>query len=116
MKKAISITLSAIILVTVAMTCVSCGGPKLIGIVPAYTGADVTDTNHEFSNEDFFVIASYDDGTDETVTDFEFSVEGMNDGYYIILITYKDVENECFVPLNLAIYPSDNADSANGNN
>ena len=70
MKRILSIILSAVILTAIAVTCVSCGVPKLIGIVPAYMGPDVTDTNHEFSSEDFYVIASYDDGTDKTITDF----------------------------------------------
>ena len=92
----------------------SCGGPEVLGIIPAYTGPEVTSTTHEFKNEDFVVIASFGDGTDRELEDNEFEVivEGMEAGYYILTVKYGDYENECFVPMNLDIYPSD--DGGNG--
>ena len=63
-------------------TLASCGGPELLGIIPAYKGSAVTSTTHEFKNEDFLVIASYDDGTDRTLSpeEYEVVVEGMQGG------------------------------------
>ena len=87
----------------------SCGGPELIGVIPVYNGPEVTSTTHEFNNEDFIVIASYADGTDKELDakDFEVVVEGMDAGYYILNILYDGMENECYVEMNLPIYPSD---------
>ena len=87
----------------------SCGGPEVLGIIPVYNGANPTTTTHEFNNEDFLVIASYADGTDKELEADEFEVEvlGMEEGYYILNIVYEDQENECYVPMELAIYPSD---------
>lgn len=104
--KNISKILSGILLLGML---VSCGGAELIGIVPVYNGPTVTSTKYEFKNEDFIVIASYADGTDKELDadEFEVIVEGMEAGYYILSIKYKDQENECFVPMELSIYPSD---------
>lgn len=87
----------------------SCGGPELIGLIPVYNGPEVTSTTHEFNNEDFLVIASYADGTDKELDadDFEVVVEGMDAGYYILNVIYDGMENECYVEMNLPIYPSD---------
>ena len=87
---------------------------KVIGIVPAYIGETVTDTHHEFKNEDFYIIASYDDGTDERVTDFEIEYVGMERGYYILNITYKGFSNPCYVHMELNVYPSDMSDGETG--
>ena len=88
----------------------SCGGPKLIGLIPVYNGETPTTTTHEFKAEDFLVIATYDDGTDKELAagEFKFEVTDMEDGIYVINITYKGMENECYVPMDLSIYPSDN--------
>ena len=87
----------------------SCGGPEILGLIPVYNGANPTTTTHEFKNEDFLVIVSYADGTDKELEpdEFEVIVEGMEEGYYILNIVYEDQENECYVPMDLAIYPSD---------
>ncbi len=85
----------------------SCGGPKLLSIIPAYAGSGVTSTHHEFTKGDFYVLATYADGTDKQVTDFEFEVQGMDAGYYIIEITYEDMDNMCYVPIEMDFYPSD---------
>ncbi len=87
----------------------SCGDPELIGLVPVYEGENPTTTTHEFKNEDFLVIASYADGTDKYLEpdEFEVIVEDMSEGYYVLNIVYEDQENACYVPMDLAIYPSD---------
>ena len=105
-KIAVRLTAGALLLASLA----SCGGPELLGIVPVYNGPAVTTTTHEFNNEDFLVIASYADGTDVTLEadEFEVIVDGRNAGYYILTVKYKDQENECFVPMELDVYPSDN--------
>lgn len=87
----------------------SCGGPELIGLIPVYNGPEVTSTTHEFKSEDFIVIASYADGTDRELDakEFEVVVKDMDQGYYILDILYEGMENECYVEMNLPIYPSD---------
>ena len=47
------------------------------------------------------------DGFDPVGENGAYPVDGMEEGYYIISVTYKGEENECYVPMNLAIYPSD---------
>lgn len=105
-KIAADLTAGALLLAMLA-SCES--GPELLGIIPVYNGPTVTSTTHEFNNEDFLVIASYADGTDKELEadEFEVIVEGMEAGYYILNIVYEDQENECFVPMELSIYPSD---------
>ena len=44
-----------------------------IGIVPAYRGDTITDTHHEFTKDEFSVYATFDDGTDGEVEDYEFT-------------------------------------------
>ena len=87
----------------------SCGGPEILGVIPVYNGPTPTSTTYEFNKEDFLVIVSYADGTDKELEadEFEVVVEGMEEGYYVLNIVYEDQENECFVPMDLAIYPSD---------
>ena len=107
MMKKIAAGLAGLLL---AASLVSCDdGPEMIGLIPAYNGETPTTTTFEFKNEDFYVIASYSDGTDKTLAADEFKVEvvGMEEGYYILNITYDGMENECYVPMELAIYPSD---------
>lgn len=107
-KKAV-VGMAAAILVSGVMVSCEDDGAELIGIIPVYNGATVTSTTHEFKNEDFVVIASYSDGTDKELEsdDFEVVIDGMEEGYYILTVIYEDQENECFVPMELAIYPSD---------
>jgi len=107
LKKTLKILGAGVVLLAML---VSCGGPELLGIIPVYNGPEVTSTTHQFNNEDFLVIASFDDGTDRELKadEFEVTVDGMKEGYCIVVITYQGEENECYVPMNLAIYPSDN--------
>ena len=111
-KRIIALVLA---LLCLALTVVSCGDKtddendpnKPIGIMPTYIGESVTSTYHEFAKEDFNVLVAYADGTDETVTDYDFEVLEMSNGYFIIEFTYRGVSNKCYVPCNVAVYPSD---------
>lgn len=104
MKK---ILCALLVLITLTLTMASCDdGRELLGIVPAYMGGPVTTTTHEFTKNDFYVLANYEDG-DEAIDDYEFYVEGMADGYYIIQFTYKNAANPLYVKCEVPIYPSD---------
>ena len=92
--------------VTIALAMVSCGAEPL-GMYPVYTGEEVTSTDHEFTNDDFYVIVAFDDGTDRAVDDFEIGEITMKGGEYIIEIIYEDVTYPVFVPINVAVYPSE---------
>lgn len=105
MKKKI-ITLAAALL---SFALVSCGGPKIVSLVPVYKGAEVTDTHHEFTKDDFDVYLTYDDGAQLLADDFTLEVKGMKAGYYILEVTVKDFSEEAYVPINVNVYPSDNA-------
>ncbi len=88
-----------------ALLLASCGGPELIGIVPRYIGEDITTTDYEFKHEDFKVLANYADGTNVEITDFDFEVTDLSEGYYTIYFTYETAENECYVKVNVNVYP-----------
>ncbi len=95
----------AVLMLTLALA--SCDdGREVLGIFPSYKGGPVTTTDYEFTKDDFFVLANYADG-DESIDDYEFYIEGMADGYYIIQFTYKDVSNPLYVKCEVPIYPSD---------
>ena len=87
----------------------SCGGPKLIGLIPAYNGLPVYDTDHEFAKEDFYVIASFEDGSDRVLQPDEFELEKLylKEGYYTLEITYKGEKQKCYVECDVGVYPSD---------
>ena len=80
-----------------------------IGIVPAYRGGDITDTRHEFTKEEFFVFATFDDGSEGEVEDYELTMDGMKDGYFRLTFTYQGVSNGCLIPCKAPVYPSDYA-------
>lgn len=96
-----------LVLAVLASALSACGNP-VIGLMAAYTGPDVTTTDHEFTKDEFYVVASYEDGTfEEGVDDYEFEVKGLEEGYYILSFTYKGCTNEAYVKCNVAVYPSD---------
>ena len=102
---------AAAVLLSVLVLLTSCGGPKLIGIIPAFNGPAIYDTTHEFTKDEFFIYASYDDGTDRRLEndEFEFEVQGLKDGYYLIEITSGDETQMCYVECEVPVYPSDMA-------
>ena len=101
--KAASLALAALSLMLAMVSC----GKKVLALTPAYRGETVTELDHEFKKEDFYVYAVYTDGTDGEVTDFDMEVKGMDAGFYIIEFTYKGFTEESYVKCNLPIYPSD---------
>lgn len=103
MKRIVKTIAAALCLLTLA----SCGGPELLSIMPVYVGGTVDSTHYEFTKDDFYVLANYDDGVDKEITDYEFEVKGMEEGYYVIYFEFKGVDNEAYVPIEVDIYPSD---------
>lgn len=106
--KSVSLALALVSLILGLTAC----GKKVLSLTPAYRGEEVTELDHEFKKEDFYVYATFTDGTDGEVTDFEMKVKGMDAGYYILEFTYNGFTEEGYVKCNLPIYPSDkeNAD------
>lgn len=97
----------ALFLSLASLFLVSCDKRKAISIIPNYLGEDVTDTKHEFKKEDFRVIIAYSDGTDEERDDYTFTVNGIEDGYYIIEFAFEELTNICPVKCTPALYPSE---------
>ncbi len=97
MKKIVAL---ALVLVTLAISLVACGGKEIIGLVPKYAGEpiEVMDKNHEFAAEDFTVWVIYEKNQGQEVTkDFTFEVVSTTDEYYIVEITHKNWTEPCFV-------------------
>ncbi len=93
-------------LAAVMLLLASCGA-EIVSVVPLYTGEEVTDTHHEFKNEDFYVMVTYDDGTQKQAEDFEIEILGMEGGYYYLQFTVDGYVEETYVPINVKVYPSD---------
>ena len=108
-SRLLSLLLAFLLLFSACVSLSSCGGDKKtpIGLVVVYNGPDVTVTDKEFSANEFLVLASYEDGTDEYVTDFEFEKTGLTQGYYIFTFTCRGYETEAYVRCQVPIYPSD---------
>ena len=88
----------------------SCGkdkGKVPIGLIVVYTGPEIYDTQHVFTSDDFSVLASYEDGTDEYVHDYTFTQDGLNAGYFLFTFSYNGYETEAYVRCNVPIYPSE---------
>ena len=103
MKRIISAAAAVVLLL---MSLVSCG-PEPLGMYPVYVGEEVTSPKHEFSQEDFYVIIAFDDGTDRAVDDFEFEIVERAGGNFVIDIIYEDISYPVIVPINVAVYPSE---------
>ena len=103
MVKSVLLMIAAVISASILVSC----GPEALGMYPAYVGEEVTSTDHEFSNEDFYVIVAFDDGTDRVVKDFEIGEIKREAGEYVIDIRYENVNYPVFVPINVAVYPSE---------
>jgi len=97
---------AVLVLVTLTLCWTSCGGEEVLGILPSYTGLPVTTTDYEFTKEDFYVLANYAN-RDEAIEDYEFHVDSMKDGYFILHFSYKGVTNLLYVKCEVPIYPSD---------
>ncbi len=79
----------------------------LLAIQPEYAGEPVTDTQHEFKKSDFKVIGVFENNVSTYVTDFEFEIREMANGYYIIDFYYGGQENELYVPCEMNFFPTD---------
>ena len=82
-------------------------GKKLIGLVVVYVGEDVTTTDRAFTPDDFTVLASYDDGTDEYVHDYTFEQTDLRAGYYVFMFHYRGYDSEAYVRCNVPIFAED---------
>ena len=105
---------AALLLLTVllaALALSSCGGEDkdILGLIVAYKGGPVTTTDHVFTPDEFYVIATYPNNVDKTLESTDFTVEnaGMQQGYYIIKVIYRGFEEETYVKCEIPIYPSD---------
>ena len=104
MKK---ILCAVLVLVTLTLCLASCGDNReVLGILPSYMGLPITTTDYEFTKDDFYVLANYADG-DESIDDYEFYLQGMENGYFVLHFSYKDVTNLLYVKCEVPIYPSD---------
>ncbi len=103
MKRIIASAASAVVMLLVLCSC----GREIVSVMPAYRGPELTDLNHEFTAEDFYVIVAYDDRTDSVAEEFGIEVVGLKDGYYKIEITVEDFTEITYVKVDLPIYPSD---------
>ena len=105
-RTASALILSLLLLLAAALP--SCKENPVIGLIAAFKGASVTSTEHEFTKDEFYVVASYEDGTfEQDVTDYEFEVVGLAAGYYTIRFTYKGYSTETYVQCSVPVYPSD---------
>lgn len=107
-KRTLSLLLALLLFCSCCVCLSSCKDKKTpIGLVVVYNGPDVTVTDKEFSAGEFLVLASYDDGTDEYVQDFEFEMIGLKQGYYVFTFTCRGYETEAYVRCHVPIYPSE---------
>ena len=80
----------------------------LIAIQPEYIGDPVMDTTHEFKKSDFEVTAVFTNNISKKVTNFEFEVQGMADGVYVINFKYGDQENDLYVKCEMDFFSDGN--------
>ncbi|MBQ3708533.1 MAG: hypothetical protein II889_11590 [Clostridia bacterium] len=106
--------LALLLALTLCLCLSSCHKNPVIGLVAAYMGEDATTTDYTFTKDDFYVVASYEDGTfEQGVKDYEFEVVGLDEGYYILNFTYKGFTSESYVKCHVAVYPSEMGEGGN---
>ena len=103
-----TVTRLAATLLLLVLTLTACG-EEPIGLIAAYTGEEVTTTDHVFTTDDFYVIASFENSADKTLSSKDFTIEqeGMDHGYFIIKVKYKGYEDYTYVHCAVPVYPSD---------
>lgn len=113
-NRIISLTLTLIFILSASAVLMGCNKNSsntpikgLIAIQPEYVGEPVTDTQHEFKKSDFKLIGVFENNVSAHVTDFEFEVREMSNGYYIIDFYYGGQENELYVPCTMNFFPTD---------
>ncbi len=115
-KRLLALLCAGILLI---LALASCGnntnaGKSVIGILPAFTGNDITVTDYEFTKDDFYVMVTYADGTNGSTKDYTIENVTLEQGYYTVRIEYEGVGNNCYVKCHVPIYPSDFEPTADG--
>ena len=77
---------------------------EVLMLQPTYVGKTITDTDYTFKKDDFKLVALYAGNVSEEVTDFTFEVVELKGGYFTVLFTWNDREEELLVPITLDIY------------
>ena len=99
-----TVTRLAATLLLLLLTLTACE-EEPIGLIAAYTGEEVTTTDHVFTTDDFYVIASFENSADKTLSSKDFTIE--HHGYFIIKVKYKGYEDYTYVHCAVPVYPSD---------
>lgn len=77
---------------------------EVLMLQPTYIGETVTDTDYTFKKDDFKLVAHFAGNVTEEISDFTFEVVELKGGYFTVLFTWNDQEEELFVPISLDIY------------
>ena len=106
MKKILSVFF---LLVITLCTILLCGCTEkeqreVLMLQPTYVGKTITDTDYTFKKDDFKLVALYAGNVSEEVTDFAFEVVELKGGYFTVLFTWNDQEEELLVSITLDIY------------
>ena len=104
--RVLSVLLSLVLLLGLCAGLTGCK-KKPIGLVVVYVGPDVTTTDRVFTEEDFTVLANYDDGTDEYVHDYTFEQTDLREGYYVFMFHCRGYDSEAYVRCRVPIFASD---------
>ena len=110
MKRNAVLALALALLLTLGAVLTACGEEKkeVIGLMVAYMGGPVTTTEHEFTPEEFYVIATYADGSQETLSGgYTVELDHMESGYFVLKVSYMGYEDLAGVKCEIPIYPSD---------
>ena len=103
-----ALTLALVLALGAVLT--ACGEEKkeVIGLMIAYMGPSITTTEHEFTPEEFYVIATYADGSQETLSGgYTVTYDHMEAGYFVLKVSYMGYEDLTGVLCEIPIYPSD---------
>jgi len=105
MKK-FSVILAAMLLLILTMAGCSdeydkgdLGGDPIF-VMPIYIGENLTSVDHVFTNDQFQVVVSYDDGTHKEVTDFEIKESTLESGAYSVIVKWRGMEGDALVLLD----------------
>ncbi len=112
MRKTTALALLFALLFTLGALLCSCGDDKdedLLGLAVAYVGPEITSAEHEFTPDEFYVVAAYPNNVDKTLEsrDFKVELEDLDKGFFIVKITYRGHEQYAHVRCNVPVYPSE---------
>ena len=89
----------------------SCEGEDkdILGLIIAYQGPEIDTVEHEFTSDEFYVIAVYPNNVDKELksSDFKTELEKLENGYFVIKITYRGYEDYAYVRCHVPVYPSE---------